>query len=135
MLACEVCALDRKPSVASFPGGFEYKGQRCYTACFTHRNILDMPPPDDWKPRRNHGPRDSFMMDFESDVLRDFVPRPPKGPRRHLDPHWAALVRRSVDPYHTDVTWCEYVEWVQGGGGDEWFQEAEPSLPGTSGPS
>jgi hypothetical protein len=134
MLACEVCALDpsfsfatnhRKPSVASFPG-FEYKGQRCYTACFTHRNIMDMPPPDAWKPRRNaSGPRDSFLTDFENDVLRDFA-TPPTGPRRHLDPHWAALVRRSVDPYHTDVTWCEYVEWVQGGGGDEWFQPQEP---------
>jgi hypothetical protein len=130
-----------KPSVASFPGGFDYRGQRCYTACFMHRNILDMPPPDKWKPPRNGGPHNSFMMDFESEVLRAFGPRPlgsPRGPLRHLDPQWAALVRRSVDPYHTDVTWCEYIEWVQGGGGDEWFQPQEPqevTRPGTSGPS
>jgi hypothetical protein len=132
MLACEVCALDpsfsfaaghRKPSIASFPVGFDYRGQRCYTACFTHRNILHMPPPDDWSPSR--GARNSFLMDFESEVLRDFDGMP-RGPLRHLDPQWAALVRRSVDPYHTDVTWCEYVEWVQGGGGDEWFQPQEP---------
>jgi hypothetical protein len=129
LLACEACALDSfatsghgKSSVAHFPAGFEYKGQWCKAACFTHRNILDLPPPDDWKPRRNNsGPRNSFMMDFENEVLRAFGGSP-RGPRRHLDPQWAALVRHRVDPHHTDVTWCEYVEWVQGGGGDEWFQ-------------
>jgi hypothetical protein len=128
-LACDVCAIApcfhhlRKPNVASFPAGFDYHEQRCQTACFFHRNVLDMPPPDDWKPRRNHqGPSDSFMMDLENDILRDFG-YVPKGKKRHADPQWAALVRRNVDPHHTDVTWCEYVEWVQGGGGDEWFQE------------
>jgi hypothetical protein len=129
VLACEACALDtvinfghRKPSVASIPEGFHYKGQRCYTACFTHRNILDMPPPDDWKPLRNNGHRDSFMMDFENEVLRAFGGAP-RGIRRHLDPQWAALVRHRVDPHHTDVTWAEYVEWVRNGGGDEWVKE------------
>jgi hypothetical protein len=134
MLACEVCATGhRKPSVASFPGGFNYQGQRCQTACFVHRNILDMPPLDNWKPQRNygaHGLNDSFMMDFENDVLRGFDGGyVPKGPRRHLDPQWAALVRRSVDPHHTDVTWAEYAEWVSRGGGDEWFMEPQPRDP------
>jgi hypothetical protein len=133
MLACEVCALDptfsfaagqRKPSVASFPG-FDYQGQRCYTACFTHRNILEMPPPDDWKPQRNaQGPRNSFLMDFENEVLRAFGGAP-RGPTRHLDPQWAVLVRHRVDPHHTDVTWAEYVEWVRAGGGDEWVKEPQ----------
>jgi hypothetical protein len=145
--ACEVCAIDpttrgwatglRKPNVASFPSGFDYHGQRCYTACFFHRSVLDRPPPDDWKPRRNAvgGPSDSFMMDLENEILRDFgAGYVPKGKKRHADPQWAALVRRNVDPHHTDVTWCEYVSWVSRGGGDEWFLKDEPEPPLEPGP-
>jgi hypothetical protein len=140
-LACEVCAIDPvtrswaagKPNVASFPEGFDYEGQWCQTACFYHRNVLDMPPPDDWKPRRNNGgPSDSFMMDFENDVLRDFDGGyVPKNKNRHTDSRWAALVRRNVDPHHTDVTWAEYAEFVSNGGGDQWFMEEKAEEPST----
>jgi hypothetical protein len=137
MLACEACAVDiafsfatghRKPSVAPFPEGFDFKGHQCFTACFTHRSILDMPPPDDWRPQRNHSPHDSFLMDFEGEVLRALSDAP-RGPLRHLQPRWAIVVRNRVDPYHTDVTWAEYVDWVVGGGGDAWFQDVAEANP------
>jgi hypothetical protein len=135
MLTCDVCALDPGsrhwvtcPSVASFPEGFEYEDQRCQTACFVHRSRLDMPPPDDWKPRRNVR-TDSFMMDFENEILGDFDGYVPTGRNRHWDVHWETLVRSRVDPYHPDVTWREYVDWITNGGGDEWFQGSPQANP------
>ena len=47
----------------------------------------------------------------------------PKGPRRFENQEWAALIMSQVFPYHSDVDWEEYVDWVKDGGGDEWFQE------------
>ncbi len=104
MLACEACAVDiafsfatghRKPSVAPFPAGFDFKGHQCFTACFTHRSILDMPPPDDWRPQRNYNPRDAFLMDFENEILHAMSDAP-RGPLRHgrLRRHALNLPRR-----------------------------------------
>ena len=71
--------------------------------------------------------RDNFMMDFENEILKDWDARQviPNGPHRFENSEWAALVKRNVFPHHSDVDWEEYVEWVQNGGGDEWFQEDE----------
>ena len=33
------------------------------------------------------------------------------------------MIQKEVYPYHSDVDWFEYVEWVQNGGGDEYFME------------
>jgi hypothetical protein len=127
MLACDVCALDHSTrhwvtrSVVRLPV-FDYEDHWCHTACFYHRNVLDMSPPDGWKPPRA-ARTDNFMMDLENNMLADFEGHVPTGKNRHTNPQWAELVRRHVDPYHSDVTWCEYVEWVSDGGGDEWFQD------------
>ncbi len=69
--------------------------------------------------------RDSFLMDFENDVLGywDAHKGIPRGPRRFENKEWAALIMSQVFPHHSDVDWEEYVEWVSQGGGDEWFQE------------
>ena len=71
--------------------------------------------------------RDNFMMDFENACLSshwDSSKRPhPKGPKRHEDQEWAAMIQSQVYPHHSDVDWEEYVDWVNIGGGDEYFQE------------
>ncbi len=88
--------------------------------------------------------RDNFFMDFENSCLEcnwHTQPQPfdspfdslsfywnkphPKGPKRHEDPEWAAMIQSQVYPHHSDVDWEEYVEWVENGGGDEWFQEEQ----------
>ena len=65
------------------------------------------------------------MCDFENDVLRYWDARQgiPRGARRFENPRWAELMKSCVYPHNTDVDWFEYVSWVRGGGGDEWFQE------------
>ena len=73
------------------------------------------------------------MMDLENGVLEhawDWRKGIPQGPRRHEHPEWAAAMRRKVDPYHSDVTWAEYVDWVVNGGGDDWFEEGSTCIPG-----
>ena len=64
--------------------------------------------------------RDAFMMDLENAILQDWDARQsiPQGKRRFENPHWAALVQRNVYPHHSDVTWSQYVEWVQQGGAE-----------------
>jgi len=68
-----------------------------------------------------------FMMDFENACLsRNWDSRiraHPKGPNRHKDPEWAAMIQSQVYPHHSDVDWEEYVDWVSNGGGDEYFQD------------
>ena len=71
---------------------------------------------------------EAFYMDFENACLSDFGGEHPKGPDRHKDPAWAAHIKAQVFPYHSDVDWEEYVEWVSGGGGDEVFHEEEDEL-------
>ena len=83
----------------------------------------------DWplrRPRRtscNRRGRDAFLMDFESDVLRDWDATKgiPTGPRRFEKAEWAKTVRMHCFPNNPHVDWDEYVEWVSQGGGDEWF--------------
>ena len=86
----------------------------------------------DWPPRRprhtscDRPGRNAFLMDFENSCLSDWdsFKRPhPKGPNRHLDPEWAAMIKSQVYPYHSDVDWEEYQEWCRYGGGDECFEE------------
>ena len=64
-----------------------------------------------------------FLMDFENSCLTDWRGDVPKGPNRHENPQWASMIKSQVYPYHSDVDWFEYCEWVSGGGGDEWFVE------------
>ena len=81
------------------------------------------------RPRHRYGSMtpaiDAFMMDFENSCLEQNWDSQihAKGPKRHEDPQWAAMIQKSVYPHHSDVDWTEYVEWVRNGGGDEWFQE------------
>ena len=75
----------------------------------------------------NH--QDSFLMDFENSCLMSWkFPHFPKGNRRHEDPHWAELMKSEISK-HSDVTWEEYVLWVEDGGGDEWFTEPVQEKP------
>ena len=87
--------------------------------------------------------RDNFMMDFENSCLEHnwgkkaepykdgileglsfYFNKPhPKGKERHLDPEWKEMIQNQVYPHHSDVDWEEYVDWVEGGGGDDWFRE------------
>ena len=71
--------------------------------------------------------RDNFMMDFENACLeQNWGCKPfPKGPNRYEDKEWAEMIISQVYPHHSDVDFWEYVEWVRGGGGDEWFVETE----------
>ena len=68
---------------------------------------------------------EGFLMDFENACLEGFGGAHPTGPNRYKDPAWAAHIKANVFPYHSDIDWLEYVEWVSGGGGDDWFQEEE----------
>ena len=73
--------------------------------------------------------QDSFLMDFENSCLMSWkFPHFPKGNRRHEDPHWAELLKSEISKY-SDVTWEEYVLWVEDGGGDEWFTEPVQDEP------
>ena len=73
--------------------------------------------------------RDSFMMDFENACLASHwdssvIPHP-RGKRRHEHQEWAEMIKSQVYPHHSDIDWYEYVQWVQHGGGDAWFQESD----------
>jgi hypothetical protein len=71
---------------------------------------------------------DSFMMDFENDLLRQWDNRTkeyPKGRKRFMDREWAKLVTSQVYPFHSDVDWDDYVDWVANGGGDDWFADTD----------
>ena len=76
---------------------------------------------------------DAFLMDFENACLANHwnscVPHP-TGNRRYEHEEWAAMIKSQVFPHHSDVDWGEYVEWVQNGGGDEWFQEKDTDVNG-----
>ena len=73
--------------------------------------------------------RDNFMMDFENGLLgSNWVREHPTGPKRHEHEEWAAMVQKHVFPHHSDVDWAEYTEWVQKGGGDEWFQANDATV-------
>ncbi len=73
--------------------------------------------------------RDDFYCDFENTCLSqnwDSSRRAhPKGPNRYKDTEWAKMIQSQVYPHHSDIDWEEYVEWVENGGGDEWFQESD----------
>ena len=85
-----------------------------------------MNPPN--RPNSSHGKpmtkeRDAFLMDFENSCLQNWPGLNfPKGPERHEDTEWAQLILSQVYPNHSDVDFDEYVSWVQGGGGDLFFQ-------------
>ena len=69
---------------------------------------------------------DSFMMDFENELLRLWDNRTkeyPKGRTRFMDREWAKLVTSQVYPFHSDVDWDDYIDWVANGGGDQWFAD------------
>ena len=85
------------------------------------------PPERPYKRRRitedDNRFRDSFLVDFENECLRDYGDEWPKGKDRWKDPEWAKHIKSQVYPFHSDVDWHEYVAWVSAGGGDEWFVE------------
>ena len=84
-------------------------------------------------------PPDSFMMDVENEILREWGSSVfPKGRTRASDGAWAAHVKTCLAAWYgrggeapvsrreggmDEVSWAEYVAWVEGGGGDEWFKE------------
>ena len=45
-----------------------------------------------------------------------------RGNQRHEHKEWAEIIKSQVYPHHSDADWEDYVEWVEKGGGDEWFQ-------------
>ena len=66
----------------------------------------------------------NFMMDFENACLsQNWAGDPPTGIKRYENPEWAKMIQSQVYPHHSDIDWYEYVEWVENGGGEEWFQE------------
>ena len=68
--------------------------------------------------------RNNFMMDFENACFEEYwAGVPPTGPKRHENPEWAKMIQSQCYPFHSDLDFWEYVEWVEAGGGDEWFQE------------
>ncbi len=84
------------------------------------------------QPRRSL-PDDAFMMDWENSILErhwDARNGIPKGPDRYKNAEWAAMIRNNTFPFHSGVTWEEYVQWVREGGGDDWFQEEEEACGG-----
>ena len=89
-----------------------------------------MVPPTQPRKRRLSVKSDAFLMDFENACLASHwdssVMAHPRGNRRYEHEEWAAMIKNQVFPHHSDVDWGEYVEWVQNGGGDEWFQENTP---------
>ena len=88
--------------------------------------VVDITPPR--RPGHNDAgyyidsARDAFYMDFENECLASYAGEPPTGPRRWQHPAWGAHIKANVFPYHSDIDWLEYVEWVSAGCGDEWFQ-------------
>ena len=76
---------------------------------------------------------DAFLTDWENECLSDnwnsSVPHP-VGPKRHEHKEWAEMIKSQVYPHHSDVDWYEYVEWVENGGGDAWFQTIETDING-----
>ena len=73
--------------------------------------------------------RNNFMMDFENACLShnwDIRIKPyPKGKTRHKNTDWAKMITSQVYPHHSDVDFCEYVDWVTRGYGDDCFQEED----------
>ena len=66
----------------------------------------------------------NFMMDLENWVLEhrwDARIGIPCGPQRHLDHLWGQVMMEEMADYPRR-TYEEYCEWVESGGGDEWFQ-------------
>ena len=81
------------------------------------------------RPRHRYGSMtptiDAFMMDFENSCLENNWNNSirVKGPTRHENAEWAAMIQSHVFPKNSEIDWQEYVDWVRNGGGDEWFQE------------
>ena len=69
--------------------------------------------------------RNNFMMDFENACLQNWAGEPPKGPNRYENEEWAKMIQSQIYPFHSDLDWRDYCEWVKAGGGDEWFVETE----------
>ena len=83
------------------------------------------------QPRR-YPPDDAFMMDWENSILErhwDARNGIPKGPKRYRNTEWATTIKQHTFPFHSGVTWEEYVQWVKNGGGDEWFLLKRPCRP------
>ena len=73
----------------------------------------------------------NFLMDLENWVLEhrwDARIGIPCGRARHLDHQWGEVMREEMADYPRR-TYEEYCEWVESGGGDEWFQPLDPELP------
>ena len=96
---------------------------------------------------------DSFMMDVENQMLESWGGRGrplfevarrgnfPKGKGRVQDEAWAAHAKKCLTAWYgggpsrreggqAEVSWEEYVAWVEAGGGDEWFGSGDGSANG-----
>ena len=72
----------------------------------------------------------NFLMDLEHYVLQhrwDARIGIPCGPQRHLDHLWGQVMEEEMKDYPRR-TYEEYCEWVESGGGDEWFQEDQEGI-------
>ena len=69
----------------------------------------------------------NFLMDLENWVLTNrWDPRLgiPCGRLRHVDSLWGETMRFELLAYPRRC-WDDYSDWVDRGGGDDWFQPAE----------
>ena len=72
---------------------------------------------------------DNFFMDLENWALEhrwDARIGIPCGRARHLDHLWGEVMRGEMADYPRR-TFDQYCEWVESGGGDDWFQPEEPN--------
>ena len=68
--------------------------------------------------------RDILLMDVENRILEAWQAERPKGKGRAREAAWASHVRTCLATWYGEgVTFEEYCEWVDGGGGDEWVVE------------
>ena len=74
--------------------------------------------------------RNNFYMDLENYALEHVWRAPaPTGPARHLNSAWGQMMRAEMVDYDPPKTYVDYCSWVEHGGGDDWFQPAEPENP------
>ena len=81
-------------------------------------------------------PSDAFMMDVENEILRAYGDEPEgllpyhlaiKGVARLENAKWMNHVAKCIKNWYgegrgADLSLDNYIVWVRGGGGDDWFQ-------------
>jgi len=71
--------------------------------------------------------KDYYFMDMENDALRNWDNTDKItgiGKRRLLNENWIKHIEKYIDTCNgLETAMTEYKEWVENGGGDEWFME------------